>query len=53
MTEHEDLLRQEARRRGWTVDAQTNRISLAGVPYRKKNGKRGRARSRLTRRMTG
>lgn len=41
MTEYEDLLRQEARRRGWTVDAQTNRLSLAGVPYRKENGEAG------------
>ena len=41
MTEHEDLVRQTARERGWTVRAQTTRISLAGVPYRKENGEAG------------
>ena len=41
MTEHEDLLRQTAQQRGWTVREQKSRTSLAGVPYRKKNGEAG------------
>ena len=41
MTEHEDLVRQTARQRGWKLDAQVNRISVARVPYRKKDGEAG------------
>ncbi len=42
MTDYEDLVRQEANRRGWTVEAHQNRISIAGVPYRTKDGASGR-----------
>ena len=41
MTDFEDLLRQVARRREWTIDANKNRISVGRVPYRKKNGETG------------
>ena len=44
MTEHEDLLRQEAQRRGWVIEVQQNRMSVGEVPYRKKNGKAGKCR---------
>lgn len=42
MTEYEDLLRQEARRRGWTVGVHHDRIAVSEVPYRKKDGEAGR-----------
>ena len=42
MTEYEDLLRQEAERRGWTIEVHQNRISVGEVPYRKKDGEAGR-----------
>ena len=41
MTEHKDLLEQDAQRRGFKIKVQQNRISVGGVPYRKKNGKAG------------
>ena len=44
MTEHEELLRQDARRRGWTVEVEDNLISVCRVPYRKKNGTAGTCR---------
>lgn len=42
MTEYEDLLRQDAEKRGWTIDVHQNRVSIVGVPYRKKDGDTGR-----------
>ena len=42
MTDYEDLLRQEARRRGWTIEVHQNRISVGEVPYRKKDGEAGK-----------
>ena len=42
MTEYENLLRQEAERRGWTIEVHQNRISVGEVPYRKKDGEAGR-----------
>ena len=42
MTDYEDLLRQSAAARGWTIEARQNRISARGVPYRKKGGEAGR-----------
>ena len=44
MTEYENLLRQEAQRRRWTIEVQQNRISVGQVPYRKKKGKAGKCR---------
>ena len=41
MTEYEDLLRQEARRRGWAIGVHQGRISVSDVPYRKKDGTAG------------
>lgn len=41
MAEYEDLLRQEAQRRGWTIEVHPNRISVGKVPYRKKDGEAG------------
>lgn len=41
MTEYEDLVRQEAQRRGWTIEVHPNRVSVGGVPYRKKGGQTG------------
>ncbi len=38
MTEYEELLRQDAGRRGWTVEVEDNLISIVGVPYRKRSG---------------
>ena len=42
MTDYEDLLRQEAKTRGWTIEVRQNRISVGEVPYRKKDGQAGR-----------
>ena len=42
MTEYEDLLRQEAERRGWTIEVHQNRILVREVLYRKKDGETGR-----------
>ena len=42
MTDYEDLLRQDAKRRGWTLEVRQNRISVSDVPYRKKDGEAGR-----------
>ncbi len=42
MAEYEDLLRQEAQRRGWTIEVHPSRISVGKVPYRKKDGEAGR-----------
>lgn len=42
MAEYEDLLRQEAQRRGWTIEVHPNRISVRKVPYRKKDGEAGK-----------
>ena len=42
MTEYENLLRQEARRRGWTIGVDHDRISVSEVPYRRKDGEAGR-----------
>ena len=42
MTDYEDLLRQDAKRRGWTIEVRPNRISVSDVPYRKKDGEAGR-----------
>lgn len=42
MMDYEDLLRQEARRRAWTVEVNANSISVGNVPYRKKDGEAGR-----------
>ena len=41
MTDYEDLLRQSAAARGWTIEARQNRISVTGVPYRKRDGGAG------------
>ena len=41
MTEFEDLLRQDANRRGWTIEVHQNQISVGEVPYRKKEGEAG------------
>ena len=41
MTDYEDLLRQAAQARGWTIELGQNRISVRGVPYRKKDGEAG------------
>ena len=41
MTDYEDLLRQEAQARGWTIEVGQNRISVREVPYRKKDGEAG------------
>ena len=41
MTEYEDLLRQEANRRGWTIEVHQNLISVGEMPYRKKDGEAG------------
>ena len=41
MTDYEDLLRQTAQARGWTVEVGENRISVREVPYRKKDGEAG------------
>lgn len=41
MTDYEELLRQAAEKRGWTIDLHDNRISVGGVPYRMKNGASG------------
>ncbi|MCY4560115.1 MAG: ThiF family adenylyltransferase [Chloroflexi bacterium] len=38
MTDYEDVLRQEARRRAWTVEVNASRISVDNVPYRKQDG---------------
>lgn len=42
MTDYQDLVRQEASRRGWTIEAHPNQISVGGVPYRKEDGESGR-----------
>ena len=42
MTEYEDLLRQDAKTRGWTIEVHQNRIAVGKVPYRKKDGEAGR-----------
>ena len=42
MMDYEDLLRQSAAARGWTIEARQNRISVTGVPYRKREGGAGR-----------
>ena len=42
MTEYEDLLRQEAERRGWAIEVHQNRILVGEIPYRKKDGEAGR-----------
>lgn len=44
MTEYEDLLRQEAMNRGWTIEIRQNGMSLCDVPYRKKDGEAGKCR---------
>ena len=41
MTDYEDLLRQDAQARGWTIEVGQNRISVREVPYRKKDGEAG------------
>ena len=41
MTNYEDLLRQDAKARGWTIEVGQNRISVREVPYRKKDGEAG------------
>ena len=41
MTDYEDLLRQDAQARGWMIRVGQNRISVQGVPYRKKDGEAG------------
>ena len=38
MADYEDLLRQDTKRRGWTLEVRPNRLSVGGVPYRKKDG---------------
>ena len=44
MTEYEDLLRQDAQRRGWTIEVYPDRISVGRVQYRKNDGEVGRCR---------
>ena len=41
MTDYEDLLRQTAQARGWTIEVGQNRISVREVPYCKKDGEAG------------
>lgn len=41
MTEHEELLRREASRRGWHIDVGGDHIAVAGVPYRQHDGASG------------
>ena len=44
MTEYEDLLRQEAANRGWTIKVHDTSISVCDVPYRKEDGEAGQCR---------
>ena len=41
MIDYEDLLRQTAKARGWSIEVGQNRISVREVPYRMKDGKAG------------
>ena len=42
MTDYEDILRQDATKRGWQIEIGKNRISLSEVPYRQEAGGTGR-----------
>lgn len=42
--DHEDLMRQEANKRGWTIEARQNQIVVGEVPYRTQDGESGRCR---------
>ena len=41
MTDYEDILRQGAQARGWTIEVDQNCIAVREVPYRKKDGETG------------
>ena len=41
MAEYQDLLRQDAGRRGWTIEVRPGYISIGGVPYRTEDGESG------------
>ena len=53
MTDYEDLLRQDARRRGWRIEAHQNRITVGDVPYRKKDARQAGVKSLLKHKMMG
>ena len=41
MSEHKEILRREASRRGWHIEVRGDHIAVAGVPYRQQDGTSG------------